>query len=243
MLAEIIIANIIISSISLVGVLTLSFKDKFLKNILMLLVSFSAGALLGGAFFHLVPEALEMIGVTDVMIFILLGFGMFFIIEKVLHWRHCHDSNCKVHTFGYVNLIGDSVHNFIDGLVIAASFITDISLGFATTIAVALHEIPQEIGDFGVLLHSGFTKKKALMFNFLTAFTAILGGIIGFYLSNIVSGLTAFLLPFAAGGFIYISASDLLPEIRKEPEMSRWIVNLLIFISGIALMFFFSFLE
>ena len=239
----IIFATLILSIISLLGIITLSLRPKYLKKILLLLVSLSAGALMGGAFFHLIPEALEASSATNVFMSVLTGFIIFFIIEKVLHWRHCHEDHCPVHSFAYMNLFGDAVHNFIDGLIIAASFIVNVPLGIATTLAVALHEIPQEIGDFGVLLHAGFSKVKALSYNFLIAATAILGGLIGFLLKETTESLTLFLLPFAAGGFLYIAASDLIPEIRKELNMKKSFLNLIIFLVGIILMFALTLME
>ncbi|MBD3249438.1 hypothetical protein GF336_05315 [Candidatus Woesearchaeota archaeon] len=152
-------------------------------------------------------------------------------IEKFLHWHHCHKGKCDIHTFTYMNLIGDGVHNFIDGLIIAASFSVDISFGVITTIAVIAHEIPQEIGDFGVLVYGGFGRLKALAFNFLSAVTAIIGAVIGYLISGSVEGFVPFLLPFAAGGFIYIAASDLVPELHKEsdneePHSKLWGISL-----------------
>jgi zinc and cadmium transporter len=238
-LAFIIISTLIVSIISLVGILTLILNDKLLKKILYILVSLSAGALLGGAFLHLIPESLENYQTPFLFIFILIGFSFFFITEKILHWRHCHKGVCKVHTYAQMSLIGDSIHNFIDGLIIAASFLTNISVGIASTIAIALHEIPQELGNFGVLIHGGYKKSKALFINFLTALTALIGGILGYFLYNeIGSLLISFLLPFAAGGFIYVSASDLIPELRKEEHFMTSMLAFVIFVLGIALIYF-----
>ena len=167
----------------------------------------------------------------------ILGFILFFLIEKILHWRHCHEEHCQIHSFAYINLFGDSVHNFIDGLIIAASFVASIPLGITTTLAVALHELPQEIGDFGVLVYAGFKRSKALLMNFLTAITAVLGGLIGFYLSSYAESFMMFLLPFAAGGFLYISASDLVPELRKELNMKKFSLIFITFLVGIAIMY------
>jgi zinc and cadmium transporter len=238
----IILATLMVSIISLIGIFTLSLKDKYLQKILLLLVSLSAGALMGGAFFHLIPEALEKSPATTVLGSVLVGFVLFLIIEKVLHWRHCHKDHCPIHTFAYMNLFGDAVHNFIDGLIIAASFLIDIKLGITTTFAVALHEIPQEIGDFGVLRHAGFSKLKALTYNLLTALTAVLGGILGYFLQSSTELVTLFLLPFAAGGFLYISASDLIPEIRKELNAKKSLLNLMVFLAGILIMYGFTLL-
>ncbi len=233
----IILATAIISLIAFVGVLALTLKQKSLDKILLLLVALSAGALIGGAFLHLLPETIEKTTSLAVFFYVLIGFTVFFLIEKILHWRHCHKANCKIHTFVYMNLFGDFFHNFIDGLIIAAGFITSIPLGVATSLAVIIHEIPQEIGDFGVLVYGGFTKTKALFLNFLVALTAIFGGIFGYFLSGWISSATIFLLPFAAGGFIYIAASDLIPEIRKEEESGKSITLFLVFLIGISIMY------
>jgi zinc and cadmium transporter len=235
-LAYILLATFIVSLISFVGVVTLALKEKILNKILLVLIGLSAGALMGGAFLHLLPEAVEASQDLNVYLFVLVGFILFFLIEKVLHWRHCHKGECHVHTFQYMNLVGDSIHNFLDGLIMAASFVVSIPLGITTTIAIATHEIPQEIGDFGVLLYGGFSKKKAIMMNFLIALTAVLGGVIGYFVSSRIENIVLFILPFAAGGFIYIAATDLVPEIRKELDMKKYMATLLVFIIGILIM-------
>jgi zinc and cadmium transporter len=235
-LTYIILATVVVSFLSFVGIFTLSLKAQMLNKILLILVGLSAGTLMGGAFLHLLPEATEDNTGLDVFIYVLVGFIIFFIIEKVLHWRHCHKGECKIHTFTYMNLIGDSIHNFIDGLIMAASFVVSIPLGITTTIAISSHEIPQEIGDFGVLIYGGFSKKKALLLNFLVALTAVLGGLIGYFISNLIENATLFFLPFAAGGFIYIAATDLIPEIKKELNMKKYMATLSVFILGILFM-------
>jgi len=244
-LVYIIIANLIISLASLVGVFTLSIKEKKLDKILHLFISLSAGVMMGGAFLHLLPEAQEKISnTTDIYLILLFAFVFFFLIERFLFWRHCHvHGKCEVHnTFGYMNLVGDGFHNFIDGVVIAGSFMTDIRLGIVTSLAVILHEIPQEIGDFGVLLYSGFSKKKALMANFLVATIAVLGGIVGYFLSLKIANFISYLLPFTAGGFLYISACDLIPEIRKETNMQKSLTAFGVFLIGILIMYLSKFL-
>jgi len=183
-----IISVILISLISLVGIAALSIKTSKLKKFLIYLVSFSAGALFGGAFLHLLPEIIEEAGFTLQISFLILGgIVLFFVIEKVIHWNHCHISLSEnhVHPFAIMNLVGDGVHNFLDGLIIAATYLISIPAGFATTIAVAFHEIPQEIGDFGVLIHGGFSRKKALAWNFVSAIVALLGAIIGILLCTV----------------------------------------------------------
>lgn len=232
----ILISTFIVSIIAFVGIITLILKEKLLQKILLILVSFSAGGLIGNSFLHLLPEAAKS-GNENIFPYFLTGFVLFFLIERIFHWRHCHKEKCPVHAFAYLNLLGDSVHNFIDGLIIGASFIINTNLGITTTLAVILHEVPQEIGEFGVLVYGGFKKMKALFLNFLTALTAILGGIVGYYLSNYIHYSTTFLLPFAAGGFTYIAASDLIPEIRKEKELNKSLISFVVFILGILIMF------
>jgi len=235
-LVYIIASTFAIALIAFIGIFTLALKDKLLNKILLVLISLSAGALMGGAFLHLIPEATENSKGLNTYVFILIGFVLFFVIEKVLHWRHCHDGKCDVHTFHYMNLIGDSIHNFIDGLIISASFIASIPLGVTTTIAIAAHEIPQEIGDFGVLIYGGFKKKKAIVLNFTIALLTVVGGIVGYFISSNIEHTVVFLLPFAAGGFIYIAATDLIPEIKKELDIKKSMATMIVFICGLILM-------
>ncbi|MBI4155324.1 ZIP family metal transporter [Candidatus Woesearchaeota archaeon] len=231
---------ILVSLISFVGLLTISMRVEKLKKILIYMVSFSAGALLGDAFIHLLPEAIETAGYDlRISVYLLLGILFSFIVEKIIHWRHCHihpKSKEHVHPFAILNLLGDGVHNFIDGLIIGASYLASLPVGIATTIAVILHEIPQEIGDFGVLLHGGFSKEKALFFNFLTATTAILGAIASLFLSFYIENLTNFLIPFAAGGFIYIASSDFIPELHKEIKVKNSLLQFIAIVLGILVM-------
>lgn len=208
------------------------------------MVSFAAGGLLGGAFLHLLPELVEE-GHFNVMtsLYILLGILIFFVLEKILHWRHCHLAATKshTHTLGYMNLIGDAFHNFTDGALIAGSYLLSVPVGIATTIAVIMHEIPQEMGDFGVLLHSGMKVKKALLFNFLSALTAVLGAVIilGLGISN--ENLVQIIIPITIGGFIYIASADLIPELHKDVKIKNSIIQLISFIIGIGIMFALTF--
>jgi len=230
---------LIISLISLIGVFTLKIKQEKLKTILIYLISFSAGALFGDAFIHLLPELIKEKGFTVISaLSILSGILIFFILEKFVHWQHCHMpvSSHHIHPFAYMNLVGDALHNFIDGLVIAASYLVSIPVGLATTSAVLLHEIPQEIGDFGVMLHGGLSRTKALILNFLTALTAVLGVIIGLVLNNFIDNIQMFILPIAIGGFIYIAGSDLIPELHKETDIKRSIIQIITFILGVLIM-------
>jgi len=233
-----IVSVLIVSSISLVGVVTLWIKTATLKKILIYMVSFAAGALLGDAFLHLLPESIEAWFTITTALRILWGIVFWLITEKVLHWNHCHMPITKhhVHTFAIMNLVGDFVHNIIDGLIIGASYLVNIPTWIATTIAVILHEIPQEIGDFWVLIHWGFSKRKAIFMNLMTALSAIIGLIIALVLAWRISNIEWFLLPFAAGSFIYIAGSDLIPELHKENKTWQAIMQILTFIAGIAVM-------
>lgn len=242
-LSWIILATVVVSLISLIGIFTLGIKTKVLDKFIHYLVSLAIGGLLAGAFFHLIPEAATDISLEIVSVFILIGIFGFFGIEKLFHWRHCHHHNCENHSFAYTNLVGDSIHNFLDGLVIAAAFLIDVSAGFATTLAVLIHEIPQELGDFGVLVYAGFTKAKALFFNFITAITAVVGGILGFFLFDSFSFLLPYIISITAGGFIYISVSDLIPEIRKEQNVVKTALHILMILLGIIILFSLKFLD
>lgn len=231
------IATSIVSLVSLVGVVTLVLREKTLNKILLILVAFAAGALLGGAFFHLLPEALDISLSLNVFVFLIAGFCMFFMLEKVLYWRHCHEGKCEIHVFTYLNLIGDAIHNFLDGLVIASAFVINAGVGVASTLAIISHEIPQELGDFGILIYGGFTKKKAVVFNFISALLAIVGALVGYFLTSQVTDFALYLLPFAAGGFIYIASSDLIPELHKETDKKRSMISFLFFLVGLAVMY------
>jgi len=230
-----------VSLIAFVGIIFVGLKENILRRLLMALVGFASGTLLGGAFLHLLPEALkETDTIATPFYYVILGIVSFFALEKFLYWRHCHEEECPVHTFVYLNLIGDGIHNFIDGMIIAATYIISFKsgnyqLGFATTLAVVFHEIPQEIGDFGVLIYGGFSKRKALTYNFISALTAILGAVTTYYLAYLQS-IEALLVPFAAGGFIYIAATDLMPELHKKSQANASLIQLLAIVLGIGLM-------
>ncbi|MFH1641127.1 MAG: ZIP family metal transporter [Candidatus Omnitrophota bacterium] len=231
-------ASIVVSLISLIGIFSLLLKDKLLDKILFLLISFSAGALLGAAFLHLLPEALESSSANAVFMYLILGFIVFFILERYFYWRHCHKGECDIHAFTYLNLLGDGIHNFTDGLVIGASFLVGIHFGVITTLVIIFHEIPQEIGDFGVLVYGGFSRFKALLFNFASALTCVLGTVIGYQLSAAIENLSIFLLPFTAGGFIYIAACDLIPELHKQSDLKKSALSMTTFVCGILFILF-----
>lgn len=228
-------STVIVSVISLIGILALPIKKEILDRILLLLVGFAAGALLGAAFLHLLPEAIE--NTKQSFLYTIIGFTIFFIIERYFYWRHCHDGVCTVHTFAYLNLFGDGLHNFTDGLIIAISFAVGIKFGIITTLAIIFHEIPQEIGDYAILIYGGFSRLRALFYNFLCSLTAVFGGFIGYFLSEKVSNLSYILIPFIAGGFIYIAASDLIPELHKQKDQRRANLSLITFLLGLLFMF------
>ena len=233
--SHILISVIFVSLLSFIGVFFLVLKKEILNRFLETFVSFACGSLLGGAFFHLLPESIEQLG-KSAFIWVIVSFFLFFILEKFLYWRHCHKEHCEVHAFTYLNLIGDGLHNFIDGAIIAASFLVDFSLGVSTTLAIIFHEIPQEIGDFCILVYGGWERKKALMFNFISALTAIIGALVVYFFSDQISGSIPILLSFAAGGFIYIAGVDIIPKLYKTQEKSKLIIQFFSLIIGIILM-------
>ena len=234
-LAVILASVTAVSLVSFVGIFFMCLKEAILGRILMALVAFASGSLIGAVFFDLIPEAAE--SGQAVWLNVVVGIVFFFIMEKFLYWRHCHDETCEVHSFADLNLFGDGVHNFVDGVLIAASFLVSASLGFTTSLAVVFHEIPQELGDFGVLLYGGLGKKKALTYNFLSAITAIIGAVVTYFLASQLQGLAQLLVPFAAGGFLYIAATDLMPELHKRTQMKDSAIQLSTLLAGIALMF------
>ncbi|MEM4295400.1 MAG: ZIP family metal transporter [Candidatus Anstonellales archaeon] len=235
-LLYIVISLIIVSAISLIGILLLKIQNT--HKITLVLVSFATGALFGDAFFHLIPESIEDINnILLVSMLILAGFLLFFIMEKFLRWRHCHShdkKHMKLHV-GTLNLIGDFIHNFFDGLAIAVSYLISVPIGIATTIAVIMHEIPQELGDFGILLYSGFSKEKALKLNFLVSLSAFLGALVGLLIYQDIK--LVYFLPVIAGGFIYIAGSDLIPELHETITLKESALQFIFIVFGLLLMF------
>jgi len=230
---------LVVSIISLIGVFTFSLKEELLRKYIFIFISLAVGSLLGDAFIHLIPEALES-SLNPVLISVLIIFGIiaFFILEKFLHWHHHGEDKNKPHISPVGNLIlfSDGVHNLTDGIIIGVSFIASVPVGIATTIAVILHEIPQEIGDFTVLLHSGYKKKRALWLNFLSALFAIFGVVIAFILGKAGEVFVIWILPIAAGGFIYIAVADLIPELHKTKEITHSILQIIAVFVGILAM-------
>lgn len=236
-LGWILLSTFSMSLISFAGVFALFLKEKSLQKITLPLVSMSAGALLGGALLHMIPEAIETMGnFESVWIWVLIGFSLFLLLEQSIHWHHCHKMPSEhKEPVTYLILIADGLHNFIDGLAIAGSFLVDFRVGIITWIASAAHEIPQEFGDFGILIHGGWKKSKALWFNFISGLTMVLGGLVAYYFS--ASSDVSFLLPFAAGNFIYIAASDLIPEVKHSEKIKTNFIHFGSFILGIAIIF------
>ena len=234
------------SLLSLVGVAFVSINERTLKQLIFVMVSLAVGSLFGDAFIHLLPQSFaQSPEKMHASLAILGGIFAFFILEKFLLWRHEHvlESDHPIHPVGYMNLLADGLHNFIDGAIIGASYLVSVHIGIATTLAVVFHEIPHELGNFFILLYAGFTKTKALFFNFLSALFAILGTISALLIGARVEQFAALMLPLAAGGFIYIAGSDLVPELNKEVQLSKSIVQMIAIAVGIGLMLLLTLLE
>jgi len=232
------VSVLIVSLISLVGVLGLSLKENILRKYVFIFVSLAVGALLGDAFIHIIPESISQIGdIRLVSLLIIAGVFFFFILEKFLHWHHHElDEENHVHPVGKIIIFSGSVHNFMDGVIIAASYMVSIEIGIATTIAVVLHEIPQELGHFGVLIYSGYSKMRALFLNFLSALTSVAGAIFVFFLGEMAGPMIKWFLPLIAGGFIYIAIADLIPELHKEKNRLYSVIQVLVAIVGVLMM-------
>ena len=245
-LASSLLATIIISLISLIGVFTIRFKGKAMRRVVLFLVYMSVGALFGDTFIHLLPEAYLEGSKIVTALSVIGGILLFFVLEKILKWRHSHEVDDPQHPhhqeangiepYAYTIIAGDALHNFIDGLLIAASFLINPTTGIATTIAVIAHEIPQEFGNFAILLHTGMRRGQALMWNFLSALTAIIGALIPFIFLSNHETLVNYLLPITAGGFIYIAGSDLLPELKNHTKLRDTLAQVSAIIFGVLIM-------
>ncbi len=233
-----ILSVILISLLSFVGVLSLVFSYKLLDKILIFFVSFSAGGMIAGAFFHILPESLEKTQSSlTVFFWTIVGFCLFFVLERVLRWHHCHQEECETHKhLGWLNLFGDGLHNLLDGMIVFAAFLSGPVLGIPVVLAIILHEIPQELGDFGVLLYSGFSKKKALLYNFFSALLALAGVFLAYLLFLADFSIEGILLPLAAGSFIYVAASDLIPELHKEEKLGKAIWSFAFFVLALLML-------
>ncbi len=231
------ISVLIVSIVSLVGIVSLILKREILNKITLLLVSLAVGTLFGDVFLHLIPETYEKINNSlKIGLLVVSGILLFFVLEKFLRWRHVHITGDSVKPVAFINIVGDGLHNFIDGVLISASYAVSIELGIATTITVLMHEIPQEIGDFGILIHSGFSPKKALLFNFASALSSFLGVFLVMWLSKSAEDLVYMLIPVTAGGFIYIAGSDLIPELHHKTDIKNSLLQFVFMIAGIVIM-------
>jgi zinc and cadmium transporter len=235
-LTWIILGGVLMIGIAMIGSLTLLMTPTALARLLLPLVAWAAGSLIGGAFFHMIPAALKaMESSLDVSIAVVAGFLAFFMLEQLLHWHHCHRGQADgKRPLTYLVLIGDGLHNFLGGAAIAGTFLIDIRLGITAWLAAAAHEVPQELGDLGVLVYGGWSRSRALLLNALSATTFLIGGLLTYWLSFRIS--VGWLIPFAAGNFIYIAASDLIPEVNKHRSVRLSLVHLLAFIVGLGLM-------
>ena len=212
----------------------LLFNEKYRRILISFLVSYATGTLLGSAFLGMIPKALHLSSPFAVSATILAGLLLFFLLEKLVIWRHCHAENCETHTrAGTLILIGDAFHNFVDGTVITAAFLSDIHLGIITSIAVIAHEIPQEMGDFAILLESGYTKRKAYLYNLLSSITAVFGAIIAYFYLKTTQTLVPFVLAISAASFIYIALADLIPGLHRTIEFKGSLIQLALLLSGI----------
>lgn len=238
----IVLSVLVVSLVSLIGVLFFFFKKDSLMQFLPWLIAFAAGALLGASFFDLIPESHEFLG-RDSFIYVIAGILVFLVFEQVLHWHHeqYHECvKCSNKVVGYSVLLGDGLHNFLDGILIASAFLVSIPIGLATSLAIILHEIPQELGDFGVLIHSGFTRYKALLFNFLSALTSLLGGILGYLFLHNIEPIIPYVVAIGAGGFLYIALVDLFSELRRDVNPIIGFTQVLAVILGLLIIFFVS---
>ncbi|MCA9308005.1 ZIP family metal transporter [candidate division WWE3 bacterium] len=236
-LIGIIFSTIFLSLLSFLGALSLLFKARDTARLIHLLVALAAGTLLGDTFLHLMPEGVESMEPSTFFGVVLFSYVVFFLIEKIIHWHHCHEGDCDIHSYGYMSLLGDGIHNFIDGIILAVAFVSSPYLGVITTFAIALHEIPQELGDFAILIKSGFSKKRALFLNFGAALLSVIGGIVGYFAIISANGLVLYLLPLASGALLYISTTDLVPELRFEKSPTEIAENFAMFCLGISLMY------
>lgn len=233
-----ILATVVISLTGFIGFFTLSLNEKTLHRVLFVLVAYSAGTILGAALFDLLPEAVELVDEALVFPIIAGGFVFFLFLERVIYWYHGHGHEYEhgeetvTKGFAYLNLIGDFIHNFIDGMIIAAGFINGFVVGLTTAIAVLFHELPQEMGDYGILVYAGIERRRALILNFLAAVSVVVGGVFGSLFIASVEELSGWMVAFSAGAFLFLSASELIPEMLEEDDRGRSVIQLAILVLG-----------
>jgi zinc and cadmium transporter len=235
-LAWILVAGLAMSALALVGMVTAALPSSVLDRILLPLVGLAAGSLLGGAFFHMLPEAVDALGNRLALyVWLVAGFVTFFVLEQFLHWHHCHRATHDLHRrLGYLILLADGLHNFIGGLSVGGAFVVDVRVGTVTWLVAAAHEVPQELGDFGVLVHSGWRRRSALAWNLASALTFLVGALVAYAMADSIE--VAYLLPFAAGNFIYIAAADLLPELASQTRARDKLETTAAFVAGLAIL-------
>ena len=244
----ILLATGLVSLFSLSGIIAMSLREDTLHRILFFLVAFSAGSILGASMFDLLPEAVELVDEEVVYVYIAAGFVVFFVLERFIYWYHghghhrdiveCGDERTTTKGFAYLNIVGDAIHNFIDGMIIAASFTAGVHVGVATTVAVIFHELPQEMGDYGILIYAGFEKTRAMILNFAAALCVVVGGVFASFFLGTVEALSGTLIAFSAGAFIYLAASELIPELKEEDNFWRSLVQFGVFLLGMALIWY-----
>jgi len=241
----IILATFIVSLFSLSGIIALSLNEERLHSILFFLLAFSAGTIFGAAVFDLMPEAVELVDEHVVFTYIAFGYLAFYFLERFIYWYHGHGHHGdmegieadETRGFAYLNLLGDGVHNFIDGMVVAASFTVGFQVGLAATIAVIFHELPQEMGDYGILVYAGFDRVRALLLNFGVALCVVLGGVFATFFLETVEALSGVMISFSAGAFLYLAASELVPELQHERDFRKSLIQFGVFILGMALIY------
>lgn len=232
----ILLSGLSMSVIALVGSITLLLRESMLRKLLLPLVAFAAGSLVGGALFHMMPAALIVMPPATTFSLVALGFLLFFGLEQFLHWHHCHRASAACRQpLTYLILIGDGLHNLLGGMSVAGVFLMDIRLGIAAWLAAAAHEVPQELGDFGVLVHGGWDKRSALLLNLLSGLTFLVGGLLAYLVSLQYS--VSWLVPLAAGNFLYIGASDLVPEVNKAHAFHATLLHFVAFTAGLGFLY------
>lgn len=226
----------------LISALFLIFPDKIQKGLIPKCISFATGTLLGAAFLGLMPHAAEKFGDLRLTLFmVLVGLIIFFILEKFVIWRHCHDDHCHVHeASGSLIMIGDAFHNFVDGVVIAATFTTSIPLGITTAFSVITHEIPQEVGDFAILLKNNYTKKRAFMLNVFSGLSSLAGAILAYFFMSTITNVTPYIMSISAASFIYVAISDLIPHLQEHTNPKESITQTFLILAGISVIYFMS---
>jgi zinc and cadmium transporter len=234
-LAWITVTGLAMSALALVGGIAVLLPERAFRRLVLPLVALAAGGLLGGAMFHMLPESLAVLGDRlAVFVWVVAGIFTFHVLEQFLHWHHCHRPVTQHQPLGYLILAADGLHNLIGGLAVGSAFVLDVRLGLVTWLVAAAHEVPQELGDFGILVHSGWSRRHALLYNLASALTFPVGGLLAYWLAGHVDVI--YLVPFAAGNFIYIAVADLLPELKASPSLGEKALHTATFALGLALL-------